>query len=219
LAGHLNLQRPAQRRKGGSVLPPLILVTDEQRLADPMPAVAGLPAGSLVIFRHYDWPDRRLLAVRLAKLCRARRLRLLVAGDIDLAVRLGLGVHLPEGLLRSAPVKLRLRHRKRPGLLLTVAAHGRQALVRARRWAANAALLAPVFPTESHPGKTALGLLAFRRLAATTPIAVFALGGVTAHTISALVGSGAAGIAAVGGLSRPAGGARHSMNQLDRELL
>ncbi len=204
LARHLNLRGrspwPTKLRP-----PPLALLTDEGRMIDPLPVVAALPPGSLVILRHYAWPERPWLAARLAALCRARRLRFSVAGDIDLAIALGAGLHLPEGLVPGASAKLRLRHRKRPDLLLTAAAHDRRALRRADRLGVDAALLAPVFPTLSHPGKPSLGLLAFRRLVRRTgrDVHVYALGGVTARTISGLIGSGASGVATVGGLPRP----------------
>ncbi len=178
---------------------PLVLVTDEQRLADPCPPAARLPAGSLVILRHYGVSERRDLAERLARLCRARRLRLLVAGDLDLAVAVGAGVHLPEWLARLPQPRLRLWHRRRNGLL-SVAAHGRMALVRAARLKADLALLSPVFPTASHPHSRGLGVLAFRRLVGRAETPVYALGGVNAATIRQLRDSGAAGVAAVSGL-------------------
>lgn len=201
LATHLNF-RGRSRRYAGSVPPPLVLLTDARRLPDPLPVVARLPPGSLVILRHYDWPERACLAAALARLCRARRLRLLVAGDVALAIALGTGLHLAEGLVPHAPAKLRLRHRKRPDLPLTAAAHGRMALWRAGRLGVDAAFLAPVFPTLSHPGKPSLGLRAFRRLVRQTTSEVYALGGVTAATVTKLVASGACGIATVGGLGR-----------------
>lgn len=161
--------------------------------------VARLPAGSLVIFRHYETPARAALARRLAKLCRSRRLHLVIATDFDLAVSLGSGLHLPEGLARHASPRIRLWHRRR-GALMTAAAHGRPGLARAARQGVDALLLSPVFPTLSHPGKPSLGLLAFRRLVRLTRLDVYALGGISSATVTRLVGSGAAGIAAIGGL-------------------
>ncbi|MDR3439587.1 thiamine phosphate synthase [Telmatospirillum sp.] len=210
LASHLNFAGRRQgRRQAGkpeAALPPIILVTDQDRLPDPLPVAAQLPVGSLVIFRHYDDADRYRLAARLARLCRARRLHFLIAGDLDMAVSLGSGLHLPEGLVKQASARIRLWHRHRRHLL-TAAAHGRSAVVSAGRLGADATLLSPVFPTASHPGKPGLGLLAFRRLARLADLAVFALGGVSSTTVRGLAGSGAAGVAAIGGLARrdPAG--------------
>jgi thiamine-phosphate pyrophosphorylase len=196
LARHLNFR--GCRQSTGRRTTPIALLTDHRRLADPLPVVARLPAGSLVIFRHYETPARAALARRLAKLCRSRRLHLAIAADFDLAVSLGCGLHLPEGVARQASPRIRLWHRRR-GAPLTAAAHGRPGLARAARQGVDALLLSPVFPTLSHPGKPSLGLLAFRRLVRLTPLDVYALGGVSTRTISGLVGSGAAGIAAIGG--------------------
>jgi thiamine-phosphate pyrophosphorylase len=182
------------------------LVTDKGRLPDPLPAAARMPAGSLVILRHYDDPERERLARRLAMLCRCRRLRLLIAGDWRLARMVGAGLHLAEGLVPKMPVAARL-HRRRSGQLLTVAAHGRAGLARAAQAGADAALLSPVFPTLSHPGQAALGRCAFRRLVAQARLPVYALGGVTVATVLGLARSKAQGVAAIGGFAPQQSGA------------
>src|ERR1700741_922528 len=84
------------RRRGR--YPALWLFTDLARFPDPLVSVGRLPrrrAG--VVFRHDSDPDRAALADRSARLCRARGLRLVVAGDTRLALRLGAGVHLRGG--------------------------------------------------------------------------------------------------------------------------
>jgi thiamine-phosphate pyrophosphorylase len=197
LARHLNF---AGRRPGCPGLSPICLVTDEQRLPDPLPAATRLPPGSLVILRHYTDPERDRLAERLAALCRSRRLRLLIAGDWRLARTVGAGLHLAEGLLPAMPVAARL-HRRQSGQLLTVAAHGRNGLARAAQAGADAALLSPVFPTRSHPGQAGLGRCAFRRLVHQARLPVYALGGVTVATVLGLVRSKAQGVAAIGGFA------------------
>jgi thiamine-phosphate pyrophosphorylase len=184
----------------GSLKLRLVLMTDADRRPDPLPLAARLPAGSWVVLRHYGRPGRAELAARLARLCRARRLTLLVAGDFALARALSAGLHLPEAMAAGPAARLRLWHRRRRRPL-TVAAHGRRALVRAAALGADAALLAPLFATASHPGRAALGLLAFRRLATVAKVPVYALGGVTGRTILALRGSAAAGVATVGGIA------------------
>jgi thiamine-phosphate pyrophosphorylase len=193
LARQLNLATPA------CGLPPLILMSDAARLPDPMSAAAALPKGSAVILRHYEAPGRRDLAVALAGLCRARGLLLLVAGDGRLAARVGAhGLHLPEALVTRAAAW----RQRRPDWLITVAAHGRSALMRAARAGADAALLAPVFATLSHPETPPLGVVRFAALVHRSPLPVYALGGINAATMHRLQGSGATGIAAIGALAR-----------------
>lgn len=166
-------------------------MTDTQRLADPLPAIARLPRGAGVIFRHYGVKDREALGAAVARACRARGLTLLVAEDAGLALRLGAdGIHLPERALG------RLRHLKRQGWMVTAAAHGTGSLRQAR--GADVVLLSPVFATPSHPGAPGLGVLRFAALRARSAAAVVALGGVNATTLRRLRGSGTYGIAGIG---------------------
>lgn len=183
----------------GGALPPLILMTDEKRLADPIAAVRRLPRGAAVILRHYDAPARVALAYRLARLCRARGVRLIIAADWRLAVAVGAGgVHLPEGMARRGRLAWGGGVPKPPGFVVTAAAHSPAALWRAARADADAALLSPVFATASHPGAVGIGVLRFAGWCRAAPLAVYALGGVNPGTARRLAGSGLAGIAGIG---------------------
>ncbi|MFO1152570.1 MAG: thiamine phosphate synthase [Rhodospirillales bacterium] len=181
-------------------LPPLILMTDPIRLADPTAAIAALPPGSAVLFRDYDTCDRPAAARRLHRLCRARRLLFLVGADWRLAIAVGAdGLHLPEGMVRHG--RRDWRHARRPGFLVTQAAHGRHAVAQAGRRGVDAVLLSPVFPTASHREARPLGPLRFALLVRLSPVPVYALGGMTGKTARRLAGIPIAGIAAIGGLS------------------
>jgi len=195
LAERLNCRHPAGHR-----LPALVLMTDSRRLPDPGPAAERLPAGSLVIFRHYEDASRKDRLRALARICRRRRLGLLVAGDWRLALACGAdGVHLPERLVPRG----RGRRRKR-GWLVTAAAHSEAALKRAAAAGVDAVLLAPVFATASHPGAPSLGPLRFARLVRRSALPVYALGGIDRRTARRLSGSGAVGIAGIAALSEMA---------------
>jgi thiamine-phosphate pyrophosphorylase len=183
-------RRLNSRHRGG--LPPLILIVDRKRLGDPLAAAAHLPAGSAVLLRDYDAPDRGHLAKALARLCRRRRLTLLIGGDARLAASLGAGVHLPQGLVARA---------RRQRNMTTAAAHDRAALVRAERAGATACLVSPVFATASHAGAPALGPVRFANLVRQAQLPVYALGGISGRTATRLCGSGACGIAALGALA------------------
>lgn len=186
-------------RPRAKALPHLYLMTDA-RLPDVVAVATRLPRGAAVVLRHYDDPDRETLGRRLAKVCRARGLMLLVAGDWRLAARLGAdGVHLPEGVVRDGRLAPLLGWRRRGGKLLSVAAHGRTAMRRAEAVGADVVLLSPVFPTRSHPGAAVLGATRFAALARCSAVSVVALGGIAAVTIKALAGTGAWGVAAIDG--------------------
>jgi thiamine-phosphate pyrophosphorylase len=176
----------------------LVAVTDERRGGDPLALAARLPRGSTLIFRHYEVPDRSVIAIKLAVVCRKNRLKLRVAGDLDLAIRVRAGLHLPDGLAKHAGPRIRLWQRR--GGALTVAAHDRSGLRRAAELGAEAALLSPLFPTKSHPGVKPLGLQAFRRLARGADLPVIALGGVDRTSVLLLKKAPIAGVAAIGAL-------------------
>jgi thiamine-phosphate pyrophosphorylase len=179
-------------------LPALMLMTDEKRLSDPAGSACCLPKGSAIILRHTNPAARSALAMELLEIARARGLRLLIAGDAALAQRIGAhGLHLPEARLREAAHWKTLH----PSWVVTVAAHSEVALTRATQWRADAALLAPAFPTKSHSERPSIGVARFRLMSARAGVPVYALGGVNAHSIARLAGANLAGIAAIEGLA------------------
>jgi thiamine-phosphate pyrophosphorylase len=176
--------RAVKARQGRPALPPLWLFTDGTRLPDPLAAVARLPAGLCgVVLRDDDRPDRAALAARLARLCRQRRLLLVLAGDPRLARRLGLGQHWRAG---------------RPGGMAggrrptTASAHNAAELHRALAAGARLVFLSPVLATASHPGAPSLGPARLGLLirgansgyAGTARLA--GLGGITGHSVRRL---------------------------------
>lgn len=185
-------------RSGRSGLPACILIVDSARLPDPERAIFALPRGSAVILRDYAAPDRAARAARLARLCRRRRLRLLVAGGGRPAAAVGAGgLHLPEWLVAGGDRRWRLW--RKPGWMVTAAAHSPRAIARARAAGCDAVLLSPVFPTASHPQAPALGPLLFAAWTRTAGLPVYALGGISPATARRLTGTRATGVAGIGG--------------------
>ena len=192
-----------RRRPGRRRLPVLFLVTDPDRLPDPRPYLHRLPKGAGVIFRCYGGKpgdgERHIQARRLREACHARGLSLLIAGDDRLAAAARAdGIHLGEWRLGRGAWK-RGPARARRGLV-TASCHGHAALYRAAAAGVDAVLLAPVFPTESHPDARILGHLRFAALVRLSALPVFALGGVGPGNIGRLGPSGAAGIAGIGAI-------------------
>lgn len=179
-------------------VPALALLTDDLRLANPGAAIAALPRGSLVILRTRNPVDRDNLACLAAPVCRARAHQLLIADDPAAVLRHGAdGLHLPQA--RNG--ELRHWRIRRPDWFLTCAAHDLVALQRAARDGANAALLSPVFATQSHPGAKPLGPYRLAALLRAARLPVYALGGVDARTCLRLRGLPLAGVAAIGALA------------------
>ncbi|MGH7117866.1 MAG: thiamine phosphate synthase [Acetobacteraceae bacterium] len=171
--------------------PPLWLFTDEARLGDPCCAVRRLPRGLAgVVFRHDGAADRAALGQALARICRARRLAFVVAGDARLAARLKGGLHLRRGRWQKGWAARGL---------LTASAHNRAELVRAGRMGVGLVFLGPAFATASHPGQRALGAVRWNALARCARSPVAAIGGITGRSIRCLPRAGACGaIAALG---------------------
>lgn len=153
----------------------LWLFSDPVRLPDPAGLLAGLPAGSGVIFRPYGQPDAEAVGRRLRRQTCRLGLLLVVAGDARLAWRLGAdGLHLPEHALHG---------RRRDMPVLTAAAHGMAAIRKAARAGAAGVFISPVFRTASHPGAAGLGSVRFALLlqaARRRGLQVYALGGIDA---------------------------------------
>ena len=176
------------------VLPALVLMTDEKRLADPLAAARALPKGSAIVVRHTKPGERAKLAYALAEIARTNALVLLIAGDAELAGEVHAdGLHLPEARLAEAAHWRSLR----PQWLVTVAALSARALRHAAEVGAHAAFLAPVFATASHPRRRALGPARFIAMAKQSAIPVYALGGINAANAGRLGHARIAGLAAV----------------------
>jgi thiamine-phosphate pyrophosphorylase len=176
-------------------------MSDERRLPDPLAgpshAAKRLPLGGAVMVRHSDARARCDLARRLAPLCRARGLLLMISDDLDLALACEAdGLHLPERVAASADAIV-MRRRWRG--ILTCAAHGPRALARASLLGADAALVSPVFATQSHPGGAPIGPLRFLTWTRAARVPVYALGGIAARNAGRLRARNLIGIAGIGG--------------------
>jgi thiamine-phosphate pyrophosphorylase len=179
-------------RRHPAPLPRLWLFTDPQRLPDPRPSVARLPRGRAgIILRHDQDPFRAALGRDLARLCRIRRLVLVVAGDPRLAAKLHAGAHLRGGRWPS-PI--------RPFGVTTSSAHSTPDLLRAQRAGADLIFLSPVFPTASHAGAPGLGPFHWAAMAR-RGTSVAALGGIDGRTVRRLPYRLLRAIGAIGALS------------------
>jgi thiamine-phosphate pyrophosphorylase len=171
----------------------LMLVTDDSG-RDWAAAASMLPHGSVVMVRARQAAPRAALFESLRSFT---HLRVLVADDPDLALQAD-GLHLPE---RRAHEATHWRAR-RPGWIITAAAHSLRAIIAARD--VDAVLLSPIFPTQSHPDAPALGPLRAAFIAAASSVPVYAMGGVTAEN-GGLLAPAFSGIAAIGALFPPRG--------------
>ncbi len=139
-------------------------MTDERVGDGLMRAIARLPKGSGIIFRHYSLAPaaRRELFVQVKRAARARRMTLILAGD---------DLWRADGSHRRAP--------KRNRTIQTAPVHSVRERIAAERGGADLLFVSPIYPTQSHPGGKAIGRIGIGRVinGARTPI--IALGGMT----------------------------------------
>ncbi len=182
------------RKKLPRPLPLLWLMTDE-RVSDAalLAAAARLPKGrGGIVFRHYrtEPAARRALFDTLRAIARRRRLVLLLAGSVRQATAWRAdGAHGRD-----------VRRAARP-LLRSRAVHDGGEAMTARRAGADFCFVSPLFSTRSHPGAGALGRVRFAALARQVDAPVMALGGVRRRHRPILNAIGAAGWAAIDGLT------------------
>lgn len=158
-------------------LPKIWLMTDERQGEALFDALARLPKGAGVIFRHHATPpaERRALFERVLRIARRKRLLLILAGTPRYAVG-----WRADGNHGRSPHRGRIR---------TAPAHNAREIVAAERAGADLILLSPVFATRSHPAARALGRIRFNALAHGAKHPVVALGGMTAERARSLKGN------------------------------
>ena len=154
-------------------LPNLWLISDARNDAALEAALARLPHGSALVFRHYhlDHAARRTRFDELAAAARAEGHLVILSGSVELAQAWGAdGIYgSPESLGAPSP------------FLRFATAHDAREIALANAAKADGVFLSPVFPTRSHPGGQCLGAATFHDLAAQAEMPVIALGGMTAE--------------------------------------
>jgi thiamine-phosphate pyrophosphorylase len=160
-------------------LPRLWLMTDERLGERLFEAIARLPEGAGIVFRHY-----RIEEVARRNLFEAVRAAapgpVLLAGPAEQAQAWGAdGSHGRGRAMLSTPV------------------HSLAEIRAAERSGAALVFLSPVYATRSHPGARPLGLARFAWLARRTGLPVIALGGMNEARGRRLASFGAYGWAGI----------------------
>jgi thiamine-phosphate pyrophosphorylase len=184
--------------------PPLLLVTDRRQARLPLKElVERACAGGCrwVSLREKDLPaDAQIaLARSLAPIARRYGTRLTLHGDADLAHAAGLdGVHLSaHGDAAAARAMLG------PPALVGISIHSAAEAAALDPALVDYAVAGPAYLTASKPGYgPALGPDGLAAICRAAPVPVVAIGGIEAENISAVMATGAAGIAVMGSLMR-----------------
>ena len=137
-------------------------------------------------------PRWRELAAAGAALCRKAGVEALVNGDIDLALELGIGVHLRSSQLAglsSRPLS--------ENLPVAASCHSAESLQLAQALGCDFAVLGSVLPTTTHPQANPLGWEGFAKLRESVSLPIYAIGGLSPADLREARQHGAQGIAAI----------------------
>ena len=147
----------------------------------------------LIRFRAYGWDATQYLQMipRLIEMCLPYQAQLMLDGEPKLLERFAVaGLHLTSAQL--------LQYHERPiskNYLLAVSCHNAAELTQAHLLDTDFAVLAPVFPTASHPNVAVLGWPKFFQLVEHANFPVYALGGMSLYQPAIWFGAqGVAGI-------------------------
>ena len=180
----------------------LYLITDRRQV------VPGQTLGSVieqalaggvkaVQLREKDLSADQLLplAIELRQLTSRHGAKLFINHNVDVALEIDAdGVHLGG----QSPPASEIRKRVGPDKLIGVSTHSRGEIRRAAEQGADFVTFGPVFPT---PSKAMYGppqgLAALRDACQTSPLPVFALGGIKSEHLAEIIETGARGIALI----------------------
>lgn len=210
MAGASNQGRGSADRLESSVdpsrrLPRLHIVTDDAVLARPGfldDARRALGSGGADLALHIRGPHTRgaevyRISAVLAEDAEASASLLVVNDRVDVALSLGVGVHLGR---RSLPVPS-VRRMVGDGTTVGCSTHDVGEVAEGGRGGADYVFFGNVFVTPSHPGRPGAGVDALASAAeAARGIPVLAIGGVTTSNVGELLGAGAWGVAVLRGV-------------------
>jgi len=191
-----------------SRLNPLIFMTDPARIKDPIALIVSLPQSvnghMAIIFRHFGAQNRLETAHKLRLLSFARNMQLLIGNDAELASACGAdGVHFTR---KTDPQIITQWKRRCPDWILSQAGQKGPLVDNDLNLAQlDGLLISSVFKSTSPSAGSPMGVSDFSALCQKLEVPVFALGGITDKTAPALIGSGAAGLAAILGIKDLAG--------------
>jgi thiamine-phosphate pyrophosphorylase len=173
-------------------------MTDPDRVSDPVEIARKLPKGAAIIYRHFGADDRRQTAKALRRVTRKHGQHLLIGADPELAVKVGAdGVHFPRDAKLEVPMEWR---EMRPGWIITMAALKGPQDYKGDLSVLDGLFVSSIFPSKSPSAGDPIGPETLTALAKELPVPIFALGGITQETAPKLIGTGVAGLAAIGGI-------------------
>ncbi len=149
---------------------------------------------SAVILRMYLHPSRSKIAHKVSQLCKQHNIKLLIAGDPQLALSIKAdGLHISENSFS----KLKSWRQKMPHWIITAAAHSLKKIYTIKKYNLSAALYSPVFQTASHSHTNNIGIIKFTHTVSKVRFPVYALGGINLANIKQFKNTNIAGLAGI----------------------
>ncbi len=179
-------------------LPALFVMTDPDRLPDPLAVARRLPAGCGLVYRHFGDPEAGAVIAQLASLCAQRNIQLMISYDpaLDGIGAPDAGVHFAQKH-HHAIAAWRTQWPDRPA---SAAAHDCKSARRALDEGVDAVFLSSVFASKSPSAGPPMGAQGFAHNVQTIGGPVYALGGITAQNAPDLCGA-ASGLACVSAIN------------------
>ena len=171
----------------------MVFMTDPARVENPLELIRRLPPRCAVIYRHFGEPKQ---GPAIHELCKTQGRQFLIGNDPELAENLNAdGVHFSRDANLRGPITWRAKH---PDWIITMAGLKTGAYL-APLDSLDALFISSIFPSQSPSSGTSIGLEVLKQRTSRLPVPIFALGGIDAGTASQLIGSRAAGLAAIEG--------------------
>ncbi len=153
----------------------------------------------MVQLREKDLNSRELfdLGARIQKAMDGKA-KFIVNDRVDVAMALNAdGVQLPEAGIPATAA----RRIVGPDMLIGRSVHSVAAAVEAESDGADFLIAGTIFPSTSHPDVPARGIDFLRFLTGKVSLPVLAIGGITTQNVSAVMETGAAGVAVISAIS------------------
>lgn len=177
-------------------LSPFVFMTDPARVPDVIKAAQSLPKGSAIIYRHFGKANKYEEATALRQISFAKSQQLLIGDDPELAIEIGAdGVHFRRDAYVSAP---KLWRQRCPDWVISMAGL-KTGDYHAELGILDALFISSIFESQSPSAGKPIGVVSLKSKIKSLPVSIIALGGINKKTAPGLIGTGAAGLAAIDG--------------------
>lgn len=166
-----------------------VFFTDAIKINNPESIVLNLPKFSAIIIREYslDRHEREIFAKKIINLARKKNVKVLIAKDILLALKLNAdGVHFSD--YDNLPVNFFNKRSFAKNFIFSLSCHSIKSFIRAIKYRPDLIFLSPIFKTTSHLNNKTFGINNLKKIIKIAQekqvrSSIFALGGVKENNL------------------------------------